>query len=138
MEQTNLFKTWCIRIVLIIPLISITPLSVLASYKASFELATEAKCIFLNGNWVVVDRTLSQAPTAYVDTNTLFVENIVVGKDIAISIIDSYGQKVYEDIIIKFSSSSVVIMLDAFPEGAYTLQLTNSLGGYLSGNFIIY
>jgi hypothetical protein len=91
-----------------------------------------------NGEWVLQWRSLANIPTAYINENVLVVEDLVEGRDLTVNIIDSDGQVVYEDIINELSSSSVMIVLDTFPGGNYTLELRNSFGGYLSGDFVIY
>lgn len=137
MKQRKTTQTWCLRIVLFTLLSGVIPQAISASGNFVHEANQKRHLVWNDTYWQWTVRSPVQLPAAYADGNILFIENLSLGKDIRINIIDSYGQTVYEETIDRLSASSVMVNLDAFPEGEYTLELRNSVGGYLSGNFLI-
>lgn len=131
MKQRKTMKAWCLHIMLIILLIGATPQTILA-YDFVTELTEAGKWVYINDEWrwVDIDRSLHTiSPTSYINGNTLFIENLKVEQSVTISIKDSYGQIVVEEIQ-QLCSSSVSISLDSLVDGEYTLELNSSKGRY--------
>lgn len=65
--------------------------------------------------------------------STLYITGAACGSPVAVSI-NTIGF-VYHDVFADANANYIVIDLSSAPSGAYSLHITNLLGGYLEGSF---
>ena len=65
--------------------------------------------------------------------STLYITGAACGSPVAVSI-NAIGF-VYHDVFADANANYIVIDLSSAPSGAYSLHITNLLGGYLDGTF---
>jgi len=93
----------------------------------------------LDGTWHGKTRSISQIipVSAYIQTNTLYIQNSILNTDITVTIENNNGVQVFQQTYSASQTSYIVIPLSDLETGAYTLELSNPWGGYLLGGFVI-
>jgi hypothetical protein len=83
------------------------------------------------------ERTLPQLIEAFLETDALQIELPAHWGTINISIVDEFGDVVYQQSVSTTTAQTVVIDLAFWSSGEYTLLLVNAQGKYLQGEFEI-
>lgn len=91
----------------------------------------------LNGRWPGGDSYNAQtSPCGVVVTlsgSALYITGVACGSLVSVSITGTGF--IYHDIFADEDAYNIVIDLSSAPSGAYSLHITNLLGGYLDGSF---
>lgn len=97
--------------------------------------------IALEGEFMDTEnRSIQSTPiNAYFDEdNTLYIEFSRVVTDINITVKDSQGKAVYSNSTVASATNpGTSVSVAGYAPGTYTLEFTNSDGGYLQGFFIV-
>ena len=91
--------------------------------------------IILEGQWES-ERSLTSNPfTASINGSELFIEYTSPNYDVCITIIDAYGESVFQCNYSAPETSFVSISLDDLSQGTYTIVISNDYGGRLWATF---
>lgn len=129
MRTKSLINVWSLRLFVAL---------VLNSFFWQYGAASEStKKVVLTGHWNKSSKSLRLPISASTDAQLLYIQNTSPNCDIAISIVSDNGDVLYKQELPASETSFMVIPLSELPAGSYQLELSNPLGGYLKGRFII-
>lgn len=105
------------------------------SMQSIYAFSETTKNLPLDGRWEVEIRSIT--PTAYYDSQAIYIENPSPNCDITITIISSTGEEVYRQTFSELQTAYMIIQIGDLPSGQYTLQMSNERGNCLTGTFNI-
>ena len=87
----------------------------------------------------VGSRSIHNSPiNAFIEDNTVYVEFSRGVTDVTITVKDNNGNAIYSSsTVVSATNPGTSFSVEGYASGSYTLEITNSDGGYLQGFFIV-